>query len=198
MMTDSRMNTAEEIIGVSDGDIARIRAAIRDLPDTVPPRAVWERIEELGYAEGLLNNPRGWHPARWIAGAAVAATVAMIAINIPGPLGTSERSEAFNTVPDYVAQTQNLVTPTLQTLMVQSQQLERNLRDVPNQPRVMRASTAATMVQIEDRIALIDYQLNYPGSEMTAEQHRFYWQERVRLMNVLLQLRYAQARKASF
>jgi hypothetical protein len=69
---------------------------------------------------------------------------------------------------------------------------------MPNPRRVVRASTAATMAQIEDRIAMIDYQINYPGSQMTSEQHRAYWQERVRLMNVLVQLRYAQAQKTAF
>ncbi len=197
MMKESTVNTAEKIIGVSEAEAERIRRAIQMQPDTVPPRAVWNRIEELGRAEGLLNNGRRRLVVRWLAGAAVAATVAMIAISVPG-LVVLDNGHPFDTVPEYVAETPSLAVPTLQMLKVQSQELERDLRAMPNQPRVMRASTAATMAQIEDRIAMIDYQLNYPGSQMTVEQHRYYWQERVRLMNVLLQLRYAQARKTAF
>ena len=41
---------------------------------------------------------------------------------------------------------------TLQTLMVQSRELESDLRDLPEKPRVMRASTVATIAI--SRIAL--------------------------------------------
>lgn len=198
MTMESTANNAGKIIGVSDADVVRIRTAIQRLPDTVPPRAVWDRVEELGRAEGLLGNRYLKHTARWVAGAAVAATVAMLAIRVPGPIVTPDDAATFTTVPSYLADAQSFGSPSLQTLKVQSQQLERDLRSMPNPRRVVRASTAATMAQIEDRIAMIDYQINYPGSQMTSEQHRAYWQERVRLMNVLVQLRYAQAQKTAF
>ena len=197
-MTVSSMETAKDgIIGVRPDEVDRIRQAIRDLPDTVPPRAVWDRIEELGKAEGLLKGGPDWRALRWVAGAAVAATVAMLAIRIPAPMPESG-GETFSTVPSYESTATNEGAPTLQTLMVESQLLERNLRSIPNHPRVMRAGTAATMEQLEDRIAEIDFWLNHPGVSLSNEQKMFYWQERVRLMNALLQLRYAQAQKAAF
>jgi hypothetical protein len=82
--------------------------------------------------------------------------------------------------------------------MVQSQQLEHNLRAIPYQPRLMRASTAATISNLEDRITAIDYQLNHPAIRMSPAQTRLYWRERVRLMDSLVKLRYAQAQRASF
>ena len=87
---------------------------------------------------------------------------------------------------------------TLQTLMVQSRQLESDLRSLPDEPRVMRASTVATISDLEDRIAAIDYQLNDPDVKMTPDDRELFWRERVRLMNSLLQLRYAQAQRAAF
>lgn len=197
-MTMSNMeNTTDGIIGVNPSEVDRIRQAIRELPDTVPPRAVWERIEELGKAEGLLKSGPNWTALRWVAGAAVAATVAMLAIRLPAPVPVGNE-DAFPTVPSYESQGTNSGVPTLQALMVESQLLERNLRAIPEQPRLIRAGTAATMAQLEDRIALIDFWLNHPGANLSNDQKMFYWQERVRLMNALLQLRYAQAQKAAF
>ena len=197
-MTMSNMeNTTDGIIGVNPSEVDRIRQAIRELPDTVPPRAVWERIEELGKAEGLLKSGPNWTALRWVAGAAVAATVAMLAIRLPAPVPVGNE-DAFPTVPSYESQGTNSGVPTLQALMVESQLLERNLRAIPEQPRLIRAGTAATMAQLEDRIAVIDFWLNHPGANLSNDQKTFYWQERVRLMNALLQLRYAQAQKAAF
>lgn len=197
MTVNDMEQTRDDIIGVSPDEVDRIRQAIRELPDTVPPRAVWERIEELGKAEGLLQKGPNWRGLRWVAGAAVAATVAMLAIRIPAPVPDNTQ-DRFSTVPSYESQASNAGATTLQTLMVESQLLERNLRAIPSQPRVMRAGTAATMAQLEDRIADIDYWLNHPAANMSHEQKMFYWQERNRLMNALLQLRYAQAQKAAF
>ena len=82
--------------------------------------------------------------------------------------------------------------------MVQSQQIERDLRALPVQPSLVRASTAATIASIEDRIAEIDYYLNHPQVRMNPVQAEIYWRERVRLMNTLLNLRRAQAQRRAF
>ena len=82
--------------------------------------------------------------------------------------------------------------------MVQSRQLESDLRSLPDEPRVMRASTVATISELEDRIAAIDYQLTIPDVQMTPDDRELFWRERVRLMNSLLALRYAQAQRAAF
>ena len=65
-------------------------------------------------------------------------------------------------------------------------------------PRVARAGTVATMSEIEDRIAAIDYQLNDATAEMSDGDREIFWRERVRSMKLLLQLRYAQAQRAAF
>ncbi len=69
---------------------------------------------------------------------------------------------------------------------------------MPEEPKVMRASTVATIADIEDAIAAIDFQLNDPSTQMTEEETELFWRERVRLMKSLVQLRYAQAQRASF
>ncbi len=54
------------------------------------------------------------------------------------------------------------------------------------------------MSEIEDRIAAIDYQLNDPAVNWAHGEKEIFWGERVRLMKLLLQLRYAQAQRAAF
>jgi predicted sulfurtransferase len=63
---------------------------------------------------------------------------------------------------------------------------------------VMRAGTAATIANLEDRIAAIDYQLNDPESQLSPEDEEIFWRERVRLMKLLVGMRYAQAQRTAF
>jgi hypothetical protein len=86
----------------------------------------------------------------------------------------------------------------LQALMVESRQLESDLRAMPDEPRVRQAGTVATISDIEDRIAAIDYQLNDPAIVMTDAEEEIFWRERVRLMKLLVGLRYAQAQRTGF
>ena len=86
----------------------------------------------------------------------------------------------------------------LQALMVQSSQLESDLRSLPEEPRVMRAGTVASISEIEDRIAAIDYQLNNSAEPLTDDEQELFWRERVRLMKSLVQLRYAQAQRTAY
>ena len=82
--------------------------------------------------------------------------------------------------------------------MVESRQLESDLRSLPEEPRVRQAGTVATISEIEDRIAAIDYQLNDATVTMTDEDEHIFWRERVRLMKLLVGLRYAQAQRAGY
>ena len=104
----------------------------------------------------------------------------------------------FPTEPTNATVTNETQVSALQALMVESRQLERDLRSLPDQPRVMLADTVATISDIEDRIAAIDYQLNDPGIQMTPGDEEIFWRERVRLMKLLVRLRYAQAQRTAF
>jgi len=170
-----------------------LRRGLRELPETMPPRVVWNRIREQGEAEGLLQQTRASSRRMWFAGVGLAAAV-LLAVMMPALM--PPQPEGI-TVPQNLPSNTTTLT-TLQTLMVQSRQLESDLRSLPDEPRVMRASTVATISDLEDRVAAIDYQLNDPDVKMTPADRELFWRERVRLMNSLLQLRYAQARRAAF
>ena len=62
---------------------------------------------------------------------------------------------------------------------------------------VVLADPVAVM-DLEDRIAAIDYQLNDPEFQLTSEEEEIFWRERVRLMKLLVSMRYAQAHRTAF
>ncbi len=174
-----------------------LQQGLKQLTDTMPPRAVWDRVREQGEAEGLLQQPANTRRRNWFMGVGLAAAAALAALMLPVLLNPP--AETFPVVPAEVPSNTN-ATPltTLQTLMVQSRQLESDLRSLPNAPSVIRTGTMATISNLEDRIAAIDFQLNDPAVQMLPADRELFWRERVRLMNSLLQLRYAQAQRAAF
>lgn len=188
---DETMNCG---LGVNERDWLHVR--LRGLPETMPPRAVWQRIESQARAEGLLAHslpPR----FKWVFGTGVAAAIVLAVLNVRGPLSGGSEGEVFPTVPAYTEQSNAVNLTTLNALMVESQALEDNLRSLPSQPQLVRAGTAATIAGLEDQIAAIDYRLSEGAVRMSHEQMELYWRERVRLMNLLVQLRTAQAQRSS-
>lgn len=184
-------------LGVAERELLHARLA--SLPDTVPPRAVWHRIEAQARAEGLLRRQPMGPAARWFAGAGLAAAVVLGVLNLDAvSTGTHDPEGSFPTEPPYTASDQAVRLKPLHALMVESRQLEQDLRALPEQPQLVRAGTVATIAAVEDQIAAIDYQLNYSPVKMTDEQVELYWRERVRLMNLLVQLRTAQAQRHAF
>ncbi len=186
----------EMICALTANEYDALQKGLRELPDTMPPRAVWHRIREQAEAEGLVQKPRMQRRTTWFTGAGLAAAAVLVAIIAPGLIDSP--SDEFAVVPQNVSEAPVAQLTALQTLMVESRQLESDLRALPDEPRVMRAGTIATISDLEDRIAAIDYQLNDPEVRMTPEDKELFWRERVRLMKSLLQLRYAQAQRAAF
>lgn len=188
---DEKMNIG---LSVAQRDVFQTRLA--ELEDTTPPRQVWQRIEAQARAERLFQG-RYFESAKWLSGAGIAAAVVLVVLNVPVTPVIDSSPQTFATEPPLTIAEAGAPT-NLRTLMVQSQQIERDLRALPGQPRMVRASMAATIVQIEDRIAAIDYRLNHPASRLDPIDAEIYWRERVRLMNSLLDLRRAQAQRMAF
>ena len=189
-------------VGLGSAERALLQARLGRLPDTPPPHAVWQRIERQARAEGLMRASRYRTSFQWLSGAGLAAAVVLAVLNFdatpqPGtPMAGGE--QAFPTEPSYSADNRALRLRSLNALMVESQQLERDLRALPGEPVVVRAGTAATIAAVEDQIAAIDYRLNYAPRRLTPNETELYWRERVRLMNLLVQLRTAQAQRNAF
>lgn len=189
---DEQEDAVNSGLGVAERDL--LLRGLHQLPDAPPPRQVWQRLAEQAAAEGLLQPTRKSHRTHWFLGAGLAAAVLLAALRLPLWQPPEVESGPFPTEPAYVENSSDAV---LDALMVRSQILEQNLRALPGKPSMMRVGTAATIGDLEERIAAIDQALSDPGASHSPAQIETYWRERVRLMDSLLQLRYAQARRSS-
>ena len=186
----------EMICGLTANERDLLQHELRALPDVMPPREVWHRIREQAEAEGLVSRRPMRRPVTWYGGVGLAAAVALAAVLVPLMMHTPEPTGM--TEPPITQSSTTVQASTLRALMVESRQLESDLRSLPEQPRVRQAGTVATIAEIEDRIAAIDYELNDQSIQMTAEEKEIFWRERVRLMKLLVGLRYAQAQRTAF
>ena len=187
----------EMICGLTADERDVLLRGLNALPDTMPPRVVWNRIREQAQAEGLIRTTVTQRPSTWLAGFAIAAAIVLAMTVIPRLMSTVDLDTQY-TEPPALANDNRVEVTALQALMVQSQQLESDLRALPEEPKIMRASTVATLSDIENAIAAIDYQLNESGVQMTPDERELFWRERVRLMKSLVRLRYAQAQRTAF
>ena len=194
----SNDNKDEEMIcGLTADEQGVLRRELRMLPGTMPPRAVWHRIREQAEAEGLIKQDYLRKPMSWYSGVGLAAAIVLAAVLVPVMMNSPSAPTAV-TEPQNFQVTNSSQVNALQALMVESRQLESDLRSLPNEPRVMQAGTVTTISDIKDRVAAIDYQLNDPDVQMTSEETEIFWRERVRLMKLLVRLRYAQAQRTAY
>jgi len=83
--------------------------------------------------------------------------------------------------------------PVAAEMRAENERLESILARLPER-RAMRGSTAFTVAELEDRIALLDDRLSRVTLEPNApERAERLWQERVEVMHTLVQVRYADA-----
>jgi hypothetical protein len=174
-MNDDMKSQDEEMnCGLTIGERDYLRERLAALPDTMPPRRVWQRIEEQARAEGLLRA-RYAQRVRRLAGFGVAAAVMLAVLNLPRGVNSPDEAPVagngtFPTVPEYSPENDQRQFDAINALMVQSRLLDQDLRSMPEQPHVMRAGTMAVIDDLQDRIGSIDYRLNHPESTMTTEE----------------------------
>lgn len=178
----------EELLAVRDGEatteaaahadscpgctaeIARLRAVQRGLaalPEQRPAQDLWPALRT---ALATRRHHRRWLLVGWTA-AGLAAAFTLV-IGVRGGL------EAWHEA-NIARQTRELVAT--------SQRLEQQLRTSDSGGRVVSGRIAGTIVQLEDRIALIDAKLSRVGADRYASQDVVsLWQERVRLLDALV------------
>tara|TARA_B100001123_G_scaffold419138_1_gene523945 strand:+ start:701 stop:1273 length:573 start_codon:yes stop_codon:yes gene_type:complete len=183
-------------LSVEERDL--LQKHLGDLEDTMPPRYVWHRIEEQAHAEGLFKRSIGVH-VKWLAGLGTAAALFLAVINFSTVKMTVDQESQYQTKTTVLDETDGANSnQNLNSLMVQSRAIERNLRILPAQPKIVRVGTAVTITEIEDRIAEVDYYLNNSEVDLESPEAEIYWRERVRLMNSLLDVRSAQLQQVVF
>jgi hypothetical protein len=146
------------------------------LPDFAPPADGWGAVLAARRRRGAGAS------GRWPL--ALAAATLAAAVGLGAWLQSAQRELV-------VAAGPVVGLPVSDAIRAENERLEWLLATLP-EPRAMRGSTAFTLAEIEDRLALVDDRLSHvmlePNAPERAEQ---LWRERVGLMNSLVQVRYA-------
>jgi hypothetical protein len=177
--------------------LARVRDQLRSLAPIEPAGALWKNVASEAVAPA--PGPR----FSWLSAAAIAASLvlALALVTRLGGDGESAPPAAPATAMDHTpapATTVVEVPPaddaaTLAELQLRSRRLEGLRRAMPERPQIVRASTARTIADLQDQIALVDLRLNAAADlELTQAQREALWRERVYLMQSLIQLEYAR------
>ena len=147
-----------------------VQASLKGLPVERPSHDLWPALQARADAERASRRIArvGW------AVAAAAALVTLV-VGIRGGIEAWREATAAREV---------------KTLIAQSQRLESALHSYAEGGRVESGRTANTIVEIEDRIASIDAQLARKRPDSTASPELAgLWQERVRLLDALVNVR---------
>jgi len=190
------------------GRLRIVQVGLQSLPEIQAPEGAWQAISR-GRAGSKNSAPMaftGWFWAGSLAaGLAVAVVLFGLLNQVPRGPESGADSAMSGTTPVLVSRSgaetaASQVKPEgMAQLMARSQQLEQVLRAMPDGPQVVSADTAGTISVLEDRVAMIDYRLSMGEQpELSPVQLQRLWQERVDVMNSLVQVRYAQAQRASF
>jgi hypothetical protein len=122
---------------------------------------------------------------RWTA--SIAAAVFAISAGLGWWLHATQRDLA------QTATAEAQPVPATAVVRAENARLEQLLATLPER-RVMRGSTAFTVAELEDRLALLDDRLSRVTLEPNApERSERLWRQRAEVMNSLVQVRYADA-----
>ncbi len=163
------------------------REALTAVPDPLPPADAWSRI--VLAADLSARRRRRWLPAAGV-GLVASITAAVFLVNLhltPAPASGNATAAATNLSPNGNAD--------VTQLMAQSRYLERAVLKLDGHADSMAVSagTASTIAALEDRIALVDYEINDASGKQGAGQRvTELWKQRVDLLQSLAAVRYAQ------
>jgi hypothetical protein len=161
-------------------DLSEWSGRLSSLGDFAPPAAGWSAVVAA----------RAGRDARLDFGvpAAFAAVVLATAVGLAAWLLSARNSMSGGPAAHVAAQ-----AAVAADMRAENERLERILAALPER-RTMRGSTAFTLAELEDRLALVDDRLSRVALEPNApERAEELWRVRVGVMNSLVQVRYADA-----
>ena len=165
-----------------------LKQELTALPELTPPPEAEARVLAAMRRAAAEPRQRPWK-ARTFAVLALAAAAAFAAV-----LVLRQPRAVFDEQALFATDVPPLSFDDYAELVEQSAQLERALVEMPAPRAVMRASTAGTIAGLEDRIAQIDQELTLAtASGADSTQRAALWQDRVEVMNALVQVRYANS-----
>lgn len=179
--------------------LKQMKGRLRSLGTWQAPAAAWMNIR--ANVEQRSESGAQWRLAPVAAAVGSVVLVGLLALRFigSGQLHEVPRAKLQPEAAPAVVETPPLSAATVEQLVKQSRQLEDVLRNLPDPPRVERVALAATTEIIEQRIQWLDFQLSFePEAQLSQEQTRRLWHERVDLMDSLVKVRYAQAQGLAF
>jgi hypothetical protein len=175
-LAEAHRHTAECLSCTAELDRLHQRTArLRALPTLAPVRSQYPAVR------GRIVWDRKQSRLRLIAAVTLTAAAALVITVIGHDLMAPTRLDAEQQIA---------------TAMSSSQQLERALRQIKPNERVIDGRTAQIVIQLEDRIADLDAQLADVASlqrDIRLEREAQLWQARVGLMNALVDVHVTKA-----
>ncbi len=171
---------AHQHVGECDGcrlELDRLHqrtARLRALPRMTPARNQFPAVRTRVVAERRQRRLR----AVGIGGLAIAASLALVVMG--RDLVQPNRLDAEQQIA---------------TAKSESQQLEQKLHDWDPQSRVLNSRAAVMVMEIEDRIADLDVRL---AQTQESDRQLVLWQQRVGLMNTLVEVHLTRASNVGF
>ena len=175
-------------------DLARLhalRAGLRALPPVPPGPELWTRV--IAAVEPPITIAARRSRAQLLV-AGIAASVALaVSVGLFALRGAPDAPAAI--VPSIALAS---AEATVSDLKQRSQRLEAVLAALESRPRVTSARSAGAIAELEDGIALVDYQIGQVDTvDRNAALQRALWKKRVELMESLVTVRYAGERADS-
>ncbi len=164
--------------------LSALKIELQRLPMLDPSPWSWNEIRAR--LDAPSRRPSRYGPALAAAGAMAACLIAFLwmmhgATRLAAPGLAADAGDAVHDAG---------IAP----LVAHSQKLEALLRAMPPRPAAEKAVTSATIDELQTRIQLLDAQLSGAASSgADAEQVRLLWNDRVRLLNSLVYVRYAES-----
>ena len=205
---------------MSASSISDVSDLLRTLPEMEPPANAWSRLRSSQRRALVPGSPRVW------SGVAAAACAALVAFGLlfvgEEPAAPTLLSRVAVPASPGAAVAEPgaglLRAADLDQLRRQSRQLERRLAGLPQRRQVVQADVAGMIAELQEQIAAVDYELNRQGSTSissarwpSAAPAAIYatdrasgygsdelWGQRVRLMQRLVSVRFAEAGAAAY
>ena len=165
--------------------LASLRTRLAGLPGFAVPDAAWQNV--LTRLEQGPTQKGVWQRSLRIASVAMVASV-VLAVSFV--LFRTPQSR-----PDISVAASSATPASVPTLVRKSRYLEDAVMSLnaDTDHMVITAGTATTVAALEDRIALVDYEINHAAtSPKTQSRLTQLWQQRVNLLQSLAAVRYAQ------
>jgi hypothetical protein len=163
-------------------DVSEWSGRLSALPEFAPPAAGWTGVAAARASREKRIDCR--------IPAALAAVVLVAAAGLAFWLQSAQRTLSDAPAAADAARAARAVAADMRA---ENERLEWILASLP-ESRAMRGSTAFTVAELEDRLALVDDRLSRIALEPNApERAERLWRERVDVMHSLVQVRYADA-----